>query len=541
MPPRLRRKSPERSGRLLLATQSLDDKILKSQRRAAYLYDVPRSTLQRRLQRARTIQDFNAQKRKLSPSEEESLVQWILDLDRRGFPAHIIDVRRMGDVLLAARGQNPPPLPLGKNWVARWISRQSELQTKWNRKFNSQRAKCEDPVKISAWFKLVQETRVAYGILDADTYNFDETGFMMGVAGTSKVVTSADKIGRAIDVQPGNRDWVTVIECINASGWCLPPFIILAAKLHQAEWYSNIQRDWVIGLSDNGWTNDALGLAWVQHFNRHTEARTTGAYWLLILDGHGSHSTPEFDQFCTEHKIITLCMPPHTSHLLQPLDVSCYSPLKSAYGHEIGQLARLRVFHVDKDEFLYVYPRVRTQILSEQSIQSGFRATGLIPFNLERVLSNLTVVRTPSPPAAGIDQPDVWTTETPRTIDQLNHQAQLVRDMLNRNSQSPTSRALAQLIKGCQMAMHAGSILAEENSRLQATSQRIRQRKDRRRQYIASGGVLQAQEGQALVAAAQIGVQESSPSGSAGARTRAPPTCTNCHIEGHTRRQCRSI
>jgi hypothetical protein len=541
MPPRPRHKSPERGGRLLLATQSLDDKILKSQRRAAYLYDVPRSTLQRRLQRARTIQDFNAQKRKLSPSEEESLVQWILDLDRRGFPAHIIDVRRMGDVLLAARGQNPPPLPLGKNWVARWINRQSELQTKWNRKFNSQRAKCEDPVKISAWFKLVQETRVAYGILDADTYNFDETGFMMGVAGTSKVVTSADKIGRAIDVQPGNRDWVTAIECINASGWCLPPFIILAAKLHQAEWYSNIQRDWVIGLSDNGWTNDALGLAWVQHFNRYTEARTTGAYRLLILDGHGSHSTPEFDQFCTEHKIITLCMPPHTSHLLQPLDVSCYSPLKSAYGHEIGQLARLRVFHVDKDEFLYVYPRVRAQILSEQSIQSGFRATGLIPFNPDRVLSNLTVVRTPSPPAAGIDQPDVWTTETPRTIDQLNHQAQLVRDMLNRNSQSPTSRALAQLIKGCQMAMHAGSILAEENSRLQATSQRIRQRKDRRRQYIASGGVLQAQEGQALVAAAQIGVQESSLSGSAGARTRAPPTCTNCHIEGHTRRQCRSI
>jgi hypothetical protein len=40
---------------------------------------------------------------------------------------------------------------------------------------------------------------------------------MIGVAGTSKVVISADKIGRAIDVQPSNRDWVTVIKCINAS------------------------------------------------------------------------------------------------------------------------------------------------------------------------------------------------------------------------------------------------------------------------------------------------------------------------------------
>jgi hypothetical protein len=72
----------------------------------------------------------------------------------------------------------------------------------------------------------------------------------------------------------------------------------------------------VIGLSDNGWINDALGLAWVQHFNWYIEARITSAYQLLILDRHSSHSTLEFDQFCTEYKIITLCMPLHTSHLL---------------------------------------------------------------------------------------------------------------------------------------------------------------------------------------------------------------------------------
>lgn len=90
---------------------------------------------------------------------------------------------------------------------------------KWNRKFNSQRARCEDPVTIGAWFKLVQETRLKYGILDEDTYNFDETGFMMGVAATSKVVTSSSTIGRAVTIQPGDREWVTTIEGVNASGW----------------------------------------------------------------------------------------------------------------------------------------------------------------------------------------------------------------------------------------------------------------------------------------------------------------------------------
>jgi hypothetical protein len=55
---------------------------------------------------------------------------------------------------------------------------------------------------------------------------------MIGVAATSKVVTSSDTVGRAIAIQPGNREWVTVIEAINALGWALPPFVILSGKLY---------------------------------------------------------------------------------------------------------------------------------------------------------------------------------------------------------------------------------------------------------------------------------------------------------------------
>ena len=62
----------------------------------------------------------------------------------------------------------------------------------------------------------------------------------MGVAATSKVVTSSDTIGRAILVQPGNREWVTAIEGVNAAGWAIPPFVILAGKVHQSNWYQAI-------------------------------------------------------------------------------------------------------------------------------------------------------------------------------------------------------------------------------------------------------------------------------------------------------------
>ena len=423
--------------------------------------------------------------------------------------------------------------------MSRFVKRQAELQTKWNRKFHSQRAKCEDPVKIKAWFKLVEDTRVRYGIADQDVFNFDETGFMMGVASTSKVVTSSNTIGRATVVQPGNREWVTTIECVNASGWSIPPFVILAGKLHQASWYHELPPDWVVGLSHNGWTDDGLGFEWVKHFHRHTESRTTGAYRLLILDGHSSHATPEFDRFCTENKIITLCMPAHTSHLLQPLDVGCFSPLKAAYGREVAELARQGVFHVDKLDFLWIYSRIRESVLSDQNIKAGFLATGLIPNDPERVLTCLTVVRTPSPPQTAAGESALWTAETPHTTEQLQYQARLIRDLLRRQSQSPTSRAISQLVKGCQLAMNSATILAEENQKLRASSQRQRRKRQQRRQYIAQGGVLQAQEGLALVTEAQRGVQAGDQEGAAPVRIRAPPTCSKCHVQGHTRAQCR--
>jgi hypothetical protein len=74
-----------------------------------------------------------------------------------------------------------------------------------------------------------------------------------------------------------------------------------------------------------------LGLEWLKHFDAHTKKRTVGTVRLLLINGHESHNSLDFQQYCKDNKIITLCMPPHLSHLLQPLDVGCFAPLKRAY------------------------------------------------------------------------------------------------------------------------------------------------------------------------------------------------------------------
>jgi hypothetical protein len=103
----------------------------------------------------------------------------------------------------------------------------------------------------------------------------------------------------------------------------------------------------------------------------------------LILDGHGSHLTPQFDQICTENDVIPICMPAYSSHLLQPLDVGCFSLLKRAYGCLIEDKMRLGFNHIDKFDFLEAYPQARTAIFSSDNIKSGFSATGLILLNLD--------------------------------------------------------------------------------------------------------------------------------------------------------------
>jgi hypothetical protein len=73
----------------------------------------------------------------------------------------------------------------------------------------------------------------------------------------------------------------------------------------------------MIGVSDNRWTTDEISLIWLKKlFGLYTQDRTVGKYRLLILNGHGSYITAEFDQYYSANSIIVLCIPPYSSYLL---------------------------------------------------------------------------------------------------------------------------------------------------------------------------------------------------------------------------------
>jgi hypothetical protein len=182
----------------------------------------------------------------------------------------------------------------------------------------------------------------------------------------------------------------------------VPSTIIFKGKRHIEGWFEefSIPHTWRIEVSDNGWTTDILGLCWLQKcFIPAIQRRQRGGYVLLILDGYGSHLAPAFDTTCKDNNIIPIYMPPHSSHLLQPLDVGCFGPLKRAYGSLIEQKARLGFNTIDKLDFLKAHPEAHKKVFTIDNNQSGFRATGLLPFSPTTVLDRLQLrLSTPTPP-----------------------------------------------------------------------------------------------------------------------------------------------
>jgi hypothetical protein len=527
-----------------LALQAIQNDPNLSARAAGKIYSINHEKLSRRRRGMRSRRDIPANSRKLTDLEESVLLQHILDLATKGFPPRMSIVEDMANRLRTTRDASR----VGIHWASNFVKRHPELRARFQRKYDYQRAKCEDPAIIRSWFELVRNTIAKYGINDADIYNFDETGFMMGVISTAMVVTSSDGRTNAKRIQPGNREWVTVIQGVNSQGWTVPPFVVVAGKNHLASWYQNsgFPPDWVIAVTDNGWTTNEKGMDWIRHFEKHTKARTIGGYRLLVLDGHESHHSDAFEEYCKEHDIVTLCMPAHSSHILQLLDVGCFGPLKKAYGRQIEDMMRAYIIHITKDDFFPAFRKAHFAAMTESNIQGGFRGAGLLPFDSEKVISTLDLkLKTPTPQNSRPGTAQAWVSQTPNNAIEALSQSTFIKNRIacHQNS-SPTSiyEAVDQITKGALKFMHQLALLKAENQSLREANETLSKRRRAKKTRLRQGGSLSQQEAEDLQDEKDIALQvEQETKANSGRKAREETRarrCGNCNQTGHNARTC---
>jgi hypothetical protein len=184
--------------KVTLALQALQTGQITSEREAARVYNIDRSILQRRRAGIPSRRDIQSSLIKHTILEEQVLVNKVLDLDARGFPATYARLRDMANFLLTTRGSTE----VGANWPKTFVKRRPELKTRFSWKYDQRRALCEGYTTIAAWFQLVQNVKAKYSILNKDTWNFNKTGFIIGVILSSlKVITSSEKQHKPKQIQ----------------------------------------------------------------------------------------------------------------------------------------------------------------------------------------------------------------------------------------------------------------------------------------------------------------------------------------------------
>ena len=127
----------------------------------------------------------------------------------------------------------------------------------------------------------------------------DEKGFIIGKLQKTKRIFNLQHYASGKlqgSREDGNWEWITLLAYICTDGEYLPPAIIYSTMT------GNLQMSWLEDFdpkkhtvyftsSEKGWTNDQLGLKWLEIFHQHTrEKARNGRDWrVLWVDGHGSH------------------------------------------------------------------------------------------------------------------------------------------------------------------------------------------------------------------------------------------------------------
>jgi hypothetical protein len=223
-----------------------------------------------------------------------------------------------------------------------------------------------------------------------NTYNMDESGFSIGTMDSTRIIIDST-LRTKYQAHPGRQEWVSFLECICGDNTILDAFGIFKGKNVLQGWipYDLIDK-WYFSANAKGWTSNLHGLEWLRRvFDPQTRTKANGEERLLVCDGHDSHISGNFIAYCIQNKITLLILPPHTSHILQPLDISIFGPLKKRLTAALQPLSQAQLVRIQKIEWLEAYKLARSEACTTQNVKSAWRGSGMIPFNPIRALRTI--------------------------------------------------------------------------------------------------------------------------------------------------------
>ena len=329
----------------------------------------------------------------LTTVDEDALVSYLIYMAERGFPLTRTMTKAFAWAIAKRSDRqdrfNPETGP-GEHWWVNFRKRHPRLALRKADKLERSRAEALSPEIVKEYFELLKALLERNGLMNSprQLYNCDETFLPLDYT-REKVVTL--KNTKYVYAQSqGTTDHITVLCAASAAGIPLPPFIIYPKCFPGGQYRFDGPDDALYGKSESGWIDSELFLAWLKKiFLKYV---VTQRPVILFTDGHKTHMTLDVIDLCRENGIVLFCLPPHTTHALQPLDVAVFKSLKDHFSKSVRALAFSKPnFVVSKRDFARVFKGPFERAFSITNIKSGFSKSGIFPFNPDAVATAKTV------------------------------------------------------------------------------------------------------------------------------------------------------
>ena len=215
----------------------------------------------------------------------------------------------------------------GKDWWRKFLKRWPCISERKPQHLTTKRAGAGVPDIINGWIDKLEDVLKSAGLETSNPaianrlWNCDETGFSTSASASKILARRGSKAVHEVEGGSG-REYITVHCAGSASGERLPPFIVYKGKNLYKRWLEGGPAGALYGTSESGWMDASVFLAWfTKLFVRAVAHLTETAPVMLLLDGHHSHNSLDLIRIARDNNVILLCLPPNTTHLLQPLDV----------------------------------------------------------------------------------------------------------------------------------------------------------------------------------------------------------------------------